>query len=88
MPTGLFIDAATGTETERELTPDEIAAITETDADRIARLNGEAQTNRRGAFQAEADPIYFAWQRGEAPEQAWLDKCAEIRARYPYVEAT
>jgi len=85
MPNGLFIDAATGTETERELTPDEIAALTESDADRIARLNAQAQTNRRGAFQAEADPLYFAWQRGETTEQDWLTKCAEIRDRYPYV---
>jgi hypothetical protein len=77
-------NAATGETLVRELTAEELAAITESDADRIARLNAEAQANRRGAFQAEADPIYFAWQRGEAPEQAWLDKCAEIRARYPY----
>ena len=84
MPTGLFIDPANGTETVRELTPDEIAGITESGAERIARLNAEAQTNRRGAFQAEADPLYFAWQRGEATEEDWLTKCAEIRARYPY----
>ena len=39
---------------------------------------------RQGAYQAEADPLYFGWQRGENTEQAWLDKVAEIRARYPY----
>jgi hypothetical protein len=84
MTTGLFINAATGETSERELTAEEIAASTETETDRIARLNAEAQTNRRGAFQAEADPLYFAWQRGEATEEDWLTKCAEIRARYPY----
>jgi hypothetical protein len=84
MPTGLFINATTGKEIERELTADEIAGITESDAERIARLNAEAQINRRGAFQAEADPLFFAWQRGEATEEDWLAKCAEIRARYPY----
>ncbi len=39
---------------------------------------------RKAAYQAEADPLYFGWQRGENTEQAWLDKVAEIRARYPY----
>jgi len=84
MATGRFIDPTTGERIERELTPDEIAAITETDAQRIARENAEAEQARRGAFQAEADPLYFGWQRGENTEQAWRDKCDEIRARYPY----
>ena len=39
---------------------------------------------RQAAYQAEADPLYFGFQRGENTEQAWLDKVAEIRARYPY----
>ena len=48
------------------------------------RANKSQQARRFGALQAEADPIFFAWQRGEATEQDWLDKVAEIRARYPY----
>jgi hypothetical protein len=84
MPTGLFIDGATGETIERELTTAEIAAITEPEADRIARLNADAQAARRGAFQNEVDPLFFAWQRGEGTEQAWLDKCAEVRDRFPY----
>jgi hypothetical protein len=83
MPTGLFINAETGDTTERELTAEEIALWPSEDAG-IARFNAEAQANRRGAFQAEADPLYFAWQRGETTEEDWLAKCAEIRARYPY----
>ena len=39
---------------------------------------------RANAYRAESDPLYFGWQRGENTEQAWLDKVAEIRARYPY----
>ena len=35
----------------------------------------------RAAYQAEADPIFFKWQRGEATQQQWLDKIAEIKAR-------
>lgn len=46
--------------------------------------NRNAQQLRRSAFQAEADPLFFGWQRGENTEQAWRDKCDEIRARYPY----
>lgn len=41
---------------------------------------------RRAAYSAEADPIYFLWQRGEATQAEWLAKVAEIRARYPEPE--
>lgn len=44
----------------------------------------QIQTNRRNAYFVEADPLFFGWQRGENTEQAWLEKVAEIRARYPY----
>jgi hypothetical protein len=46
--------------------------------------NELARRKRSDAFQVEADPLYFAWQRGEATEQDWLDKVAEIRERFPY----
>ncbi len=38
---------------------------------------------RRAAYAAESDPIFFMAQRGEATQQQWLDKIAEIKARYP-----
>ena len=38
---------------------------------------------RRNAYLAESDPLYFKWQRGEATEADWLAKIAEIRARFP-----
>jgi hypothetical protein len=38
---------------------------------------------RQAAYQAEADPLYFKWQRGEATEAEWLAKVAEIKTRYP-----
>jgi hypothetical protein len=41
---------------------------------------------RADAYRAEADPIFFKWQRSEATEQVWLDKVAEIKLRYPYPE--
>lgn len=37
---------------------------------------------RGKAYIAESDPLYFKWKRGEATEQEWLDKVAEIKARY------
>ena len=43
----------------------------------------EAEANRKAAYAAEADPLFFKAQRGELPEQEWLDKVAEIKARYP-----
>ena len=38
---------------------------------------------RHNAYVAESDPIFFMSQRGEATEQQWLDKVAEIKARWP-----
>jgi len=38
---------------------------------------------RKAAYQDEADPLFFKWQRGESTEAAWLAKIAEIKARYP-----
>jgi len=46
----------------------------------------EAKSSRAAAYTAEADPLFFKYQRGEATEAEWLDKIEEIRARYPYPE--
>jgi hypothetical protein len=43
----------------------------------------EAEAARRAAYISEADPLFFRAQRGEIPEQEWLDKIVEIKARYP-----
>lgn len=37
---------------------------------------------RQQAYEKEADPLYFKWQRGESSEQVWLDKIAEIKVKY------
>jgi len=39
--------------------------------------------DRRQAYTLESDPLFFQWQRGEATEEAWKAKVAEIQARYP-----
>lgn len=50
-----------------------------------AAYNKEQSNKRLLAYTAEADGIYFKWQRNEATQQEWLDKVAEIKARYPYI---
>lgn len=46
----------------------------------------QIDAQRQQAYQAEADPLFFKWQRGQATEQEWLDKIAEIKQRYPDVQ--
>ena len=46
------------------------------------------EANRHAAYIAEADPLFFKAQRGEATVQEWQDKVAEIKARYPKEAAT
>jgi hypothetical protein len=43
----------------------------------------DTEALRRAAYEQEADPLFFKYQRGEATEQEWLDKIAEIKAKYP-----
>ena len=43
-----------------------------------------AQRQRAAAFTAEADPLFFKAQRGEATIEDWEAKVEEIRTRYPY----
>lgn len=38
---------------------------------------------RRAAYAAEADPLFFKSQRGEATQAEWLAKVEEIKARFP-----
>jgi hypothetical protein len=42
---------------------------------------------RAAAYNAEADPLFFMSQRGEATVEEWQTKVAEIKARFPYPEA-
>ena len=49
----------------------------------LEELNAIAERNRHAAYVAEADPLFFKAQRGEATVQEWQDKVAEIKERYP-----
>ena len=55
----------------------EVARLTALEPIRIA------EANRRAAYIAEADPLFFKAQRGEVEQQVWLDKVAEIKQRFP-----
>ena len=39
---------------------------------------------RAAAYRAEADPLFFKAQRGEATMDEWLALVAKIKMRYPY----
>ena len=43
----------------------------------------KVEAARKAAYIAEADPLFFKAQRGEATVQEWQDKVAEIKTRYP-----
>ena len=76
-------NASTGAIEVRDLTADELA---QHEIDKQAdeqRQPAETDAQRHAAYVAESDPLFFKWQRGEGTEQAWLDKIAEIQARYP-----
>ena len=55
----------------------EVARLTALEPARIAT------ENRRAAYIAEADPLFFKAQRGEATMEEWQAKVQEIKARFP-----
>lgn len=49
----------------------------------VARAAEEVQRSRRGAYQQEADALYFEEQADEVAAGTWAAKRAEIKSRYP-----
>ncbi|EKI0737947.1 hypothetical protein PB787_004609 [Vibrio parahaemolyticus] len=45
----------------------------------------DAQEARKKAYVEDSDPLFLEWQYDQTAEkeQAWRDKVAEIKARYP-----
>jgi len=60
-----------------------IALTAEEIAQQQARLAAQVEAQRAEAYRTESDPLFFKSQRGEATHQEWLDKVAEIKARFP-----
>lgn len=50
----------------------------------IAEQNQRNKLLREQAYKTEADALFFKAQRDEIEMQVWLDKVADIKARYPY----
>jgi endo-1,4-beta-mannosidase len=48
------------------------------------RAYAEVEAARQAAYQQDADPLFFQWQRGDGTEQAWLDAVALVKATHPY----
>jgi len=48
------------------------------------QARAQAERDRAAAYAAEADPLFFKAQRGEATTDEWTAKVAEIKARFPY----
>ena len=54
------------------------------DEEAKAQALAEAKRSRAAAYTAEADPLFFKAQRGEATLEEWQAKVDEIRERFPY----
>lgn len=54
-------------------------------AQRDYELTEGQLARRQRAYVAESDPLFLEWQydKAAASEQAWRDKVAEIKLRYP-----
>lgn len=71
-----WLDSNQTQPTEAEIAA-EVARLTALEPTRIAT------ENRRNAYIAEADALFFKAQRGEATMEEWQAKVAEIKARFP-----
>jgi len=67
-----------------EIDPARVSSF-EPEANRI-KARKEAELGRQSLYRAEADPLFFKAQRGEATMAEWNAKVEEIRNRFPYAE--
>jgi len=51
------------------------------------RQIANVENARRADYEAQSDPLFFEWQRGDGTEQAWLDAVAAVKAAHPYPPA-
>jgi hypothetical protein len=66
-----------------QVTVDEAAVAAEIQRLQPIKAAEEASHNRQQAYIAEADPLFFKAQRGEATMEEWQAKVAEIKTRFP-----
>lgn len=58
--------------------------IIKIDAAKLTQTLEQLRAARAEAYKAEADPLFFKAQRGEATLEEWLAVVADIKARFPY----
>jgi hypothetical protein len=81
------INVQTGEVTWSELTAEEVAEREAHERDVLpGKIRKSIESQRAAAYAAEADPLFFKSQRGEATTAEWEAKVAEIKTRYPYPE--
>jgi hypothetical protein len=66
-----------------QVTVDEDAVAAEIQRLQPIRAAEDASRQRQQAYIAEADPLFFKAQRGEATMEEWQAKVAEIKTRFP-----
>lgn len=81
------VNVQTGERQVIQLTPEEIAQA-QAQAEQAAQAEAQwkidnASQLRQQAYIAEADPLFFKAQRGEATMEEWQAKVAEIKTRFP-----
>ena len=80
-----IVNGLTGEEQIIPFTAEEIAEREAYERDVLpGKLRKAIENDRAAAYRAEADPLFFMSQRGEATTAEWEAKVAEIKARYPY----
>ena len=80
-----IINLQTGEVTNVELATEEIASRDAYNEDVLpGELRKEVELKRAAAYAAEADPLFFKSQRGEATTEEWTAKVSEIKERFPY----
>jgi hypothetical protein len=48
------------------------------------RQYAQVEAQRHAAYVADADPLFFKWQRGTGTEQDWLDAVQAVKDAHPY----
>ena len=87
-PSGVYIELLDNTPVSDTLIeiptqrPDDTYDWNGTEWVKSSRENEANKILRANAYKQESDPIFFKWQRGEATQQEWLDKIAEIKQRW------
>jgi hypothetical protein len=81
------LNVTTGERQVIQLTAEEIAQV-QAQAEQAAQAEAQwkidnASQLRQQAYIADADPLFFKAQRGEATMEEWQAKVAEIQNRFP-----